>query len=111
MDSKTLPTGYTWRGVALERVVRTERIGGGSFGLSPERFVTTPSEPPSFSGTVGLWRYTLERQANATWVARVSIGGATNPTEGTYLDWVTALDVAASWWERAVSQIPARPEA
>lgn len=101
-----LPGSFVWRGIELARVVHTERTGGGMFDYSPARVIERPSNPPVFSGTVGCWRYTLERQADGTWVGKIYLGSACNIISEPYADFVAALDFAAEWWKAVVFSIP-----
>lgn len=109
-QSTDLPSAFVWRGITLERVVHTERIGGGLFEYTAARTVERPSKPPVFSGAVGIWRYTLELQADGSWVGKIYIGGAHNVTTEPNKDFVATLDFAAEWWGAAVTALPERRE-
>ena len=107
MQKEALPESYVWRGIELKRVVHKERIGGSlydAFGTS--RVVDRLSDPPVFSGTVGMWRYTVELQADGSWEGKIHFGSSCNLSAPTYSTPFLALDFAAAWWRAAADTLP-----
>ena len=112
MSQEPLPSAFVWRGITLDRVVHRERAGGSVYGFDlgqGSRMIETPSKPPVFSGAVGIWRYTLEMQADSSWVGKIYIGSASNVNVEPSRDFVAALDFAAEWWAVAVKALPEAP--
>lgn len=113
MNSADLPSAYVWRGIELKRVVHKERDGGSMFDPwgTGGRIIERLSDPPRFLGSVGIWHYVVQLQADGSWCAEVFCGGYCNSKNESRAcpDPLLALDAAAEWWASTVALIPAAP--
>lgn len=114
MNSTDLPSAYVWRGIELKRVTYRERAGSSMFdpwGAS-DRTVERLSDPPRFLGSVGMWHYAVQRQADGSWCGEIFCGSSYSKSDARACpDPFLALDAAAEWWASTVALIPAVPVA